>query len=426
MNKIEIIPLKEKINGEVTIPGSKSYTNRALVMATLAAGESVIKGSSPSEDSQLLIKALRQVRVEITEDGNEIKVKGNGGKFAEFSGEVNLGAAGTSMRFFASVAALIPGEIILDGSERMRERPIRELVDALRSLGVEVEYTMTEGCPPIKIKGEDIVEGRVAMNGEFSSQYFTSLMMIGPVLENGLEIEVIGEQVSRSYIDMTIGGLKSFGVNVQNQNYKNYIINPTEEYRATQYKVEGDASGCSYFWAIAAITGSTVRVNNISKNSSQGDVKFAEILEKMGCRVEYGEDYITVTGTGKLKAVNVDMELMPDTAQTLAIVAAFAEGDTRITGLSTLRIKETDRIAAVQNELKKMGIETEIGNDFIVVNGGSPKGAEIETYKDHRMAMSFAVAGARVEGMGIVEPEVVAKSFPEYWDFLKSLGINTK
>ncbi len=435
--KIEIKPLEGQINVKTSIPGSKSYTNRALAMAALSKGKTTITGYSPSKDSELLENALKQVGIKIERTEDKIVVEGNGGDFSHLAKseepiKIDMGAAGTSTRFFTSIAALIPTTVIVDGSERMRERPIKDLVEALRSLGVEIEYMMKDGCPPLKIKGGNISNNKVRMRGDKSSQYFTSLLQIAPVLANGLEIEVEGEQVSKSYIDMTIGALKSFGVTAQNQDYKKYIVPAEEIYTATNYHVEGDASGCSYLWGIAALSESTIEVKNISKKSSQGDVRFPELLEMMGCEVKYNDNSISVTGSEHLKAIEVDMELMPDTAQTLSVIAAFAEGDTKITGLQTLRIKETDRLEAVHNELAKMGVETEIGDDYIIIHGkggdieeatSQINGAEIDTYKDHRMAMSFALAGVKIPGIVIKNPPVVKKSFPNFWDKLKSIGI---
>lgn len=427
MEQCKILPLKNMIDCEVTIPGSKSYTNRALIMGALANGKTTLTGISESDDSVAMIKALQQLGVEIKQTGETIEIIGTGGQFRPFSGTINVGAAGTTMRFLASVAALVPGEIILDGSERMRERPINELVDALRDLGVRIEYMMKEGCPPLKIHGGSIKGGTVEMDGSFSSQYFTSLMLIAPVLEKGIKIIVKGEQVSKSYIDMTVDGLESFGVKVTNNNYEEYVIAPGSHYKPTNYHIEGDCSGAAYFWSIAALNGGHIRVHNINPTSAQGDVHFPDLLEKMGCKVVKNQvrKWIEVTGVTELNGLAevVDMESMPDTAQPLAVVASFANGITHLGGLSTLRIKETDRIAAMNIELAKCGVETEIGSDWIKIIPGKPIGTVIDTYKDHRMAMSFALLGTKVNGVIVNEPNVVSKSFPEFWDLLDQIGV---
>lgn len=425
MKKIEIIPPKELKNNEIAIPGSKSYTNRALVMAALGIGKSIIKGYSEGDDSKALIQALEKLGIKIEKSDDGIMVHGNGGKFSQFKGKIDVGAAGTTMRFLTSLCCLAPGEIILDGSERMRERPIEELVEALKSLGANIEYLEKGGFPPLKIKGGNIKGGEISMNGSVSSQYFTSLFLIAPCLEDSLKIKVKGEQISKSYIDMTINGLKSFGVEVLNNNYKEYVVNSREKYKSIEYQVEGDASGASYFFGIAAVTRLNIRVSNINPNSNQGDIVFVNLLEEMGCKVikNEKENWIEVKGPEKLKSIECNMELMPDVAQTLAVVASFAEGKTKIMGLSTLKIKETDRIQALKNELDKMGIRVEADNDFIVIYGGNPKGVEIETYRDHRMAMAFSIAGCRISGVKILDPGVVSKSFPDFWEKLKELGV---
>ena len=427
METLEIFPLQKKISGEIEIPGSKSFTSRALVMAALSRGESCIVGYSDSNDSEILIKALKKVGVKIIKTKKQIIIQGNGGIFKEFNGAINLGMAGTAMRFFTAMACLIPGKIVLDGNERMRQRPMAELVNGLRELGAEIRYLEKQGCPPLKITKPIRRGGVVAINGGVSSQYFTALLLIAPVLESGLAIKVIGQQVSKSYIDMTMSSLKDFGVKVKNENYQKYLVSPQERYQATKYVIEGDASGASYFWAMAAISQSKIKVKNINPASSQGDVKFADLLKRMGCKVVKNkkEKWIEVEGTGELKGISANMEQMPDTAQTLAIVASFAKGKTKIAGLSTLKDKETNRLLALQRELAKMNIQTKIGSDYIIIEGGKPKGAEIETYNDHRMAMAFAAAGVKIPGVIIKNPEVVAKSFPEFWNKLNSLGIKT-
>ena len=266
------------------------------------------------------------------------------------------------------------------------------------------------------------------MSGKVSSQFISALLLIAPVLKNGLEIIISDKQISKSYIDMTIDSLKSFGIKVVNDNYKKYVINSSQKCKPIQYQVEGDASGASYLFALAAVTKGNVTVTNINPLSAQGDIHFVDILEQMGCKVVKDEEKntLTVLGPKKLKSVSVDMRSMPDTAQTLAVVAAFAHGSTRINGLSTLKVKETDRIEALKTELLKMGIQCDTTANSIIIHGGLPHGARIQTYKDHRMALAFSVAGAAISGVQIEEPEVVCKSFPDYWEKMKALGVTTK
>ncbi len=437
MNSLTLHPLQTTSDTKIVkIPGSKSDTNRALVIAALTQGESVLQGISESDDSSLLMQSLEKLGVTfdqvIDHDGTGIalKVQGNGGKFEPFFGELTCGIAGTTGRFLAAVCALVPGEFVLTGEGKMLERPMRELLEGLRGLGVQFEYLGKEGCLPVKFQNKSIpLGGKVQMPGNISSQFFTALLLITPVLSQGLEIEVLGEQVSKSYIDMTLGIMRDFGVEVNNQNYQKYFVSSGQNYIAKEYQIEGDASGCSYFWSIAAITGQRVRVTNINPASVQGDVGFAHILEQMGCEVVKNEieRWIEVQGPTdltNLRAVEVDMENMPDTAQTLAVVAAFTQGKTRINGLSTLKNKETDRLLATQNELEKMGIHVQTGQDWIEIMGGQPHKATIETYHDHRMAMSFAVAGSRISNMVIKNSQVVSKSFPNFWQKLKLIGVD--
>lgn len=415
-----------KIHAEVDMPGSKSYTNRALIMASLSNGTSMLCNASESEDSRILIEALTKLGVKISRSGNAIKIIGTG-KLSSYSGRISVGHAGTVMRFLISVCAQFAGNVVLDGTERMRERPIKILVDALRNLGANIDYQIKEGYPPIRIRGAGMRGGTVSLDGSVSSQYFTSLIMIAPTLEKGLSIKVEGDQISKSYIDMTIDGMRNFGIDVVNENFKKYIVKKSETYKATSYLIEGDASGASYIWGIAALSGGTAIVKNINPKSAQGDVYFVDILEKMGCNVikNKKESWISVTGSKKLIPVTVDMSSMPDTAQTLAVIAAFIPGLTMITGLSTLKLKETNRLQALHNELLKMGIRTEITDDGIIIHGGSPKSAMIETYKDHRMAMAFALAATRLSGMKIRDEQVVNKSFPTFWKVLESLTISS-
>lgn len=426
MKTIAIHPLKKPVQAEIAMPGSKSFTARALIMAALAGGESTLSGASKSDDSAVLARALKQLGVEISQHNDRITVSGAGGRFKAFRGTIDVKDAGTAMRFLTALATLVPGEITLDGSGRMRERPIGELVNALRSFGADIEYIMEQGFPPLQIRGGAMRGGRVSLSGEISSQYVTALLLIAPLLGEGMTVDIQGRQVSPSYIDMTISTLKSFGVTVKNENYRRYTIaSEINGYAPARYQIEGDASGASYLWAIAALTGSTVRVKNINPSSSQGDARFPDLLETIGCRVRKNseERWIEVTGPETLKSITADMASMPDTVQTLAVVASFAEGVSTLTGLSNLEIKETRRLTALKNELQKMGIHSEIGADFITIRGGIPHGAPIATYGDHRMAMSFAATGSKTEGVSIEEPDVVQKSFPDFWQALEALGL---
>lgn len=385
---------------EVIVPGSKSLTNRAIIMASLSDGLSKISNISMSHDSQIMIKAMKKLGIKIKVTKNGLQIIGNRGNFKKFDGYINVGSAGTVTRFLTALKILVPGRVLLVKSDKMKERPIKELLDALKT----------------------VKTGKVSIKGDISSQFITALMMIAPVLDKGLVINITGRIISSSYIDMTIDLMKKFGIYVE-KNKQNKFIIKKQSVAPINYVVESDLSGTSYFFAAAAVTGKTIRVKNINFNSSQGDLAFPDLLEKMGCQVKKNikEEWVEVRGPKLLNAINVNMSKMPDTAQTLAVVAAFAKGKTTIIGLSTLKIKETDRLKALKNELNKMKIKCEITGDSIKVEGGIPQNALIKTYGDHRMAMAFAVAKLRVPGLEIKNPEVVSKSFPEFWDIFKKI-----
>jgi 3-phosphoshikimate 1-carboxyvinyltransferase len=401
-------------------------------MAALAEGRSTIHGYSPSRDSEALIKALRSLRFEVAQiDGDTLAVNGLGPNLNPFNGEIDVGPAGTAMRFLTTLCAALPdSRVVLKGSERMHLRPIGDLVDALRLAGAQIDYLKNHGSPPLLItsSGRGLDGTKLSIDGSTSSQFISSILLSAPLFNGGLELEIRGELTSRSYLDMTLKGLRDFGLSFKADNYKKITVPAGARYRARSYKIEGDASGASYLWSLAALSGGAVTVHGIDPRSAQGDVHFAELLGRMGCAVTSTSDSITVTGSGELRAIEVDMTLMPDTAQTLAVVAAFARGSTVLRGLQTLRVKETDRIAALNTELAKLGVRSEAGADYLIVHGlgpsgEKPHGGRIATYDDHRMAMSFAVAAAAIDGVVIEEPKVVEKSFPGFFEQLEGMGI---
>jgi 3-phosphoshikimate 1-carboxyvinyltransferase len=412
----------------VQIPGSKSYTNRALIIASLTSGETQLRGASLSNDSEALIHALRCLGVDITlQDGNTIHVQGGIRKLRPFCGVLDLGPAGTAMRFLTALCAAIPGaDVVLQGSSRMHQRPIYALVETLRQAGATIDYLGTTGCPPVRIYSAQELSGeKLSIDSSTSSQFISSLALLAPLFRNGLSLELVGEPTSTSYIDMTLQSIRDFGVSIEHNEYRRIAVRAGQNYLSRSYQIEGDASGASYLWGIAALTGRSVTVENINQTSAQGDVQFPRLLEQMGCSVDVTPNAITVTGPSKLRAIEADMERMPDTAQTLAVVAACAEGTSVMRGLKTLKVKETDRINAMQRELIKVGVQSEVGPDYLVVHGGKPAGAQVATYEDHRMAMSFAMLGALIPDIVIEEPEVVAKSFPNFWEIVRQLGIQS-
>lgn len=429
MKTLKLTPPAAPISHSFEVLGSKSYTNRSLIIAALASGVSKLSLASISADSEAMTQALRLLGVSIEEDkaphGTTLIVEGTGGALNPYHGEINVGPAGTTMRFLTALCAAIPGiDVVLSGTERMHARPIKELVTALRSLGAEIDYLGTEGCPPLRIRSKTHLKGgTISMNGTVSSQFITAVLLTAPLHTNKLIVEIEGEQISKSYIDMTLQSIQEFGVTISNDSYKRYVCAAGQKYQSRVTQIEGDASGASYLWGLAAISGGKVTVKNVNPQSAQGDIHFPEVLMRMGCSVSSDSRSITVVGPKALKGIEIDLSNMPDVAQTLAVVAAFAQGDTIMRGLSTLRVKETDRIAALHAELEKVGISSEPGPDYLIVHGGTPHGARIATYEDHRMAMSFAMMSTRVPGIEIEEPNVVQKSFPTFWEALAESGI---
>jgi 3-phosphoshikimate 1-carboxyvinyltransferase len=432
MKTIILTPPNTPISHTFEVLGSKSYTNRSLIIVALASGVSKLSLASISADSEAMTDALRLLGVSIEEvtgpGGTTLIVEGTGGALNPYHGEINVGPAGTTMRFLTALCAAIPGiDVVLSGSERMHARPIKELVTALRTLGAEIDYLGAEGCPPLRIRSKTYLKGgTIRMNGTVSSQFISAVLLAAPLTINKLIVEIEGEQISKSYIDMTLQSVRDFGVTITNESYKRYVCAAGQKYQSRVTQIEGDASGASYLWGLAAISQGKVTVKNVNPQSAQGDIHFPEVLMRMGCSVSSDSRSITVSGPKVLKGIEIDLSNMPDVAQTLAVIAAFAQGATTMRGLSTLRVKETDRIAALHAELTKVGIMSEPGPDYLVVHGGSPHGARIKTYDDHRMAMSFAMMGARVPGVEIEEPHVVDKSFPTFWEAVAESGIRVE
>ncbi len=416
---IEIKTQKIK-NSEVNVPGSKSYTHRILIAAGLSDGVCNIINCLKSEDTLLTLNALKQLGVRIDEDEEKVVVHGSKGLLKPCKDPIYLANSGTSMRLLTGIVAIGDGTYTLTGTKRMFERPIQDLLDGLNQVGVEAFAVNANGCPPIKIKGGKIDGGHVDLNCSISSQYLSSLLLMAPYTDKGLEITVTRGPVSRPYIDMTVDIMTRLGVKVARNGYSSFNVPGNQIYKAGNYYVEPDCSQAGYFWAAAAITGAKIKVKGISKNSSQGDVRFADVLEEMGCKVFHENDGISVCGD-KLSAIEVDMANMPDIVPTLAVVAAFARGTTIIKNVAHLREKECDRLSSVATELSKMGIEANTTENGLVIKGGKPVGAEINTYNDHRIAMSFAVAGLVVPGIKIKDEKCVEKSFPEFWKVFEGL-----
>ena len=419
---IEIRSHTVKPHCEIVVPGSKSLTHRILIASALSEGGCRIENALLSEDTVLTMNALRQMGIRIEEQtDNRLVVYGNAGKLNPSREPIYLGNSGTSIRLLTAVAALGKSTYELVGDDRMAQRPIQALIDALAQIGVQARSVKNNGCPPVEINGMNLSGRNVAINCRTSSQYLTGLLLTAPCTEKGLQIDVTEGPVSRPYVDMTIDVMSQFGLAIDRQGYDEFKIAGKQLYRAGDYKVEADASQASYFWAAAAICKNDVKVRGLNPGSCQGDVNFSKVLESMGCTIRNEPDGVTVAGGDRLKAVEIDMGDMPDMVPTLAVTAAYAEGTTVIKNVSHLKSKESDRLGAVVSELIKMGITASCTADEMVVTGGQPRGAEIDTYDDHRIAMSFAVAGLKAPGTIIRDEKCVEKSFPNFWEVFEGL-----
>tara|TARA_R110002072_G_scaffold271038_2_gene430984 strand:- start:111413 stop:112696 length:1284 start_codon:yes stop_codon:yes gene_type:complete len=419
-------PVTEPVRGSIRPPGSKSLTNRALITAALASGTTKLSGVLASDDTRVMVESLNRLGVSVTHDVDNctMEVTGCGGKPPADKAELWLENSGTSIRFLTAFCSLGHGKYRLDGNERMRERPISHLVESLTKFGVDVECELGTDCPPVRMTAKGLTGGQTSIAGNVSSQYLSALLMAAPCASTPVDIEVTGELVSKPYIDMTMGVMAQFGATVLCPDSQRFAISP-QQYKATNYDIEPDASAASYFFAIAAITGGEVTVEGLSSYALQGDVHFVEALEQMGCKVHYNDDSITVKGD-RLTGVDIDMNAISDTAQTLAVVALFADGPTRIRNVGHMRHKETDRVAAVVNEIRRMGVTAEEFDDGLTITPGPIQPATIETYDDHRMAMSFALAGLRSDGIRIADPGCTGKTYPHFFSDLEKLcGTNS-
>lgn len=421
MEQLTVQPIN-KIDGEIFLPGSKSLSNRALLIAALAKGVTKITNLLVSDDINHMLNALTSlgVKYSLSDCGTECTVVGNDGFFKTNDPlELYLGNAGTAMRPLCAALAASDGEFILTGEPRMKERPIGHLVDALAQLNADIEYLETEDYPPVKIKGKHLSGDQVSIDGSISSQFLTAILMVSPLLDTDTTINIDGELVSKPYIDITLDIMSRFGVTVQNNNYQSFTIEGKQSYQAlNKYMVEGDASSASYFLAAGAIKGGSVTVHGVGKLSVQGDKHFADVLEKMGAKIKWQDESITVTGH-PLSAVDMDMNHIPDAAMTIATTALFAKGTTTIRNIYNWRVKETDRIHAMATELKKIGAEVIEGQDFISITPPTKiKHAEIDTYNDHRVAMCFSLVALSDTPVTINDPKCTAKTFPDYFEKL--------
>jgi 3-phosphoshikimate 1-carboxyvinyltransferase len=427
-------PVAGPLDATVRPPGSKSLTNRALVCAALAEGKSVLRGALDADDTQAMAEALRALGIAV--DGpagtGDVQVAGTGGRLPPTTGTPTVDArlSGTTARFVLPLLALGPGPVRLDGAPPLRARPMADGIDALRSLGAEVEDEGEPGHLPVVVRGPSAPGGTGSTDGEgdgdgidvagdASSQFLSGLLMLGPTWPGGLRLRTGGDLVSRPYVDMTVAVMAAFGAAVD-AGPGGWSVAPGG-YRAADYDVEPDASAASYFFAAAAICGGRVTVDGLGRDSLQGDLAFVDVLERMGCLVERSATSTTVERTGDLTGVDVDMADLSDTAQTLAAVAVFASSPTRVRGIGFIRRKETDRVGNVVHELRRCGIDADEEPDGFLVRPGPPRPATVATYDDHRMAMSFALLGLRAPGIRIADPSCVSKTFPDFWDHIDNL-----
>ena len=425
MEQLTLNPIG-KINGEVFLPGSKSLSNRALLIAALAHGETKITNLLVSDDINYMLDALKTLGIQYTLSacGTECIVIGNNGFFkANETIELYLGNAGTAMRPLCAALAASDGDFVLTGEARMKERPIGHLVDALAQLNADVKYLENKDYPPVKIKGKALTGSTVSIDGSISSQFLTAILMVAPLLKTDTNIEIEGELVSKPYIDITLDIMARFGVTVANNNYQSFTVKGKQSYQAVdKYMVEGDASSASYFLAAGAIKGGEITVHGVGKLSVQGDKYFADVLEKMGAKVIWNDESITVIGK-PLIAVDMDMNHIPDAAMTIATTALFAKGTTTIRNIYNWRVKETDRLSAMATELRKVGAIVEEGEDYISITPPVIlRHADIDTYNDHRVAMCFSLVALGDTPVTINDPKCTAKTFPDYFEKLATVS----
>jgi 3-phosphoshikimate 1-carboxyvinyltransferase len=430
MSDLTLQPVTKPFSATLSPPGSKSLTNRALVLAALADGPCELTNVLFADDTRAMLDGLAKLgfSLEIDEANATVRVHGLGGKIPSSSAELYCKNSGTTIRFLTALCTLGSGDYQLDGNERMRQRPIEPLIKMLRHLGGRASYLQTDGYPPVKVHADRLPGGMMSYGSEVSSQYLSAILQVAPYARHEVRVDLVGQQTSWPYVAMTMQLMDHFGCTPElirdpDTHEPRQIIIPREPYRAAHYAIEPDASNATYFLAAAAIRpGAKVTIEGLGKRSLQGDVGFADVLHQMGADLVFGKDFITVTGNDKLVGIDVDLLAMPDTAQTLAVVALFAKGPTTIRGLHSLRVKETDRVAALSNELQKLGAKVEInGDDLVIHPPATISPASIATYDDHRMAMSFAVAGTRVAGVTINDIECTNKTYPNFFQDLEIL-----
>lgn len=410
----------EGVSTTVSVPGSKSLTQRALIVAALAEGNSFISHALIAEDTQHLISGLQAIGAGIESADGGYHVFGTAGVLKNSGKEIFLGYNGTALRFLTAMVCLGHGKYVLTGEKRLRERPVGALVEALQRMDVDI--SCDNNCPPVEIMANGLAGGKITLKDIESSQYVSALLLCAPYTAKGIELTLQGNVVSAPYIDLTISVMKDFGANISKTEKNQYSVNTGNPYSGREYRIEGDASSASYFFLAAALLKKAIRVSGISRQSRQGDIRLLDILEELGCSVKHGGNLVEVTGSDLAEGdFTFDLNDMPDMVPTLAVLAAFRKGQTTITNVAHLRIKESNRLAAIVTELKRIGIKAEELPDGLIIKGGKPVAASIQTYNDHRIAMSFAIAGLIVPGIEISDKKCVDKSFPDFWKELKKI-----
>ena len=421
---LTIDPLVEPPNARLDLPGSKSITNRALVVAGLADGESELAGVLFSQDTHVMMDSLQKMGVGIRQSPNDLSVSisGTGGSLQRPEEALWVHQSGTTARFCLPLAALCGQEVTIDGDEQIKNRPHGELCKALQSLGAQVEYLEAPNSFPLVVNGKHLQGGEISLNGGISSQFISALLLAAPCFPDQLELNIDGDLVSRPYIDMTISVMQAFGAQVQRVNDRRYVISPTG-YRNSRYEIEPDASAASYFFAAAAISGGSITVEGLGSQSIQGDTGFVDIVEKMGAKVVRSDNALSVTGTGSLIGIDASMKEISDTVPTLAAIAPLATGPTVISDVAFIAEKESDRVTALITELRKIGVQAEKTETGMVIYPGEVQKGTIHTYDDHRIAMAFSILGLVVPGITLDSPQCVAKTFPSFFDVLDQVRV---
>jgi 3-phosphoshikimate 1-carboxyvinyltransferase len=420
---LPIEPITGALDAVVVLPGSKSYSNRALLVAALARGRSEITQALFSDDTRYMQRALQALGVSVRADesARSFTVDGVDGAFPTSAATLEIGNAGTAARFLTAAVAVGHGTFVVDGSPAMRKRPIQPLIDGLRALGVDAESREGNGCPPVVVRAKGVPGGRARMRGDISSQYFSALLLAAPYASRDVEIEVEGNLVSAPYVTMTLSTMEAFGVRAERDGDRSFRVPAGQRYEARRYAVEPDASGASYFFAAAAVTGGRVVVPRLGTRSAQGDLGLLDVLARMGCDVTVEPESVAVRGPARLRAVDADFTRMGDVATTLMAIAPFADGPVTVRGIAQTHYEECDRPVAAATELQRMGVRVESTWDSVTIHPGAPQPCEVQTYDDHRIAMSFAVTGLRAPGIRIANPACVSKTFPEFFEVLRGL-----